>query len=80
MNSSDLLSVLSSVCQQIHAAYGLESFIPSSPHELVTKFQGLMFETRNDKPLFVFLDSLDQFRGTLLNISVLRLFLKIYSG
>ena len=66
MNSSDLHSVLRGVCKQIQLAYDLAHPLPSSHKDLVTVFQDYMMggsDLRNDKPLFVFLDSLDQFHG-----------------
>jgi Cdc6-like AAA superfamily ATPase len=67
MNSSDLYSVLQSVCQQIKLVYRLDNVtIPATLKELVKTFESLLqdeSEARIGRPLYVILDSLDQFIG-----------------
>lgn len=67
VHSSDLHSVLTSVCEQIKSIYNKDELVvPNSLKDLVDTFQLLMLEeseARLAKPLYVILDSLDQFLG-----------------
>lgn len=72
MYSSDLHNVLTSVCEQIKLIYKKDKLVvPSVQKELVECFQNLMMEESEERlatPLFVILDSLDQFLGKILFI------------
>lgn len=60
-DSSSLVPLLTSICQQISIFYelGCDS-IPSYPSSLVAHFKSLMELGSSDRPLVLFLDSLDQ--------------------
>ena len=63
--SSDGRSLLESLCRQISRSYNVnEANIPSDYRELVTAFQKCLSLARLEKPLFIFLDALDQLADT----------------
>lgn len=63
MLSSDVHSVLQSICQQIKHAYNLTKGIPEEQSKLVLTFQEFCTTEQTEKPLYILIDSLDQFKG-----------------
>lgn len=58
--SSDLRSLLESLCKQIAGAYGDQTPVPSSPRELIEDFPKRLAFATAERPLVLFLDALDQ--------------------
>ena len=59
--SSDIAQTLQSVCQQIAVNFNLSDFkCPTDFNDTVRTFHALLSKATYDKPLFLFLDSLDQ--------------------
>ncbi|MBN1387603.1 MAG: DUF4062 domain-containing protein [Bacteroidales bacterium] len=59
-NSSIVRSLLEDLCRQISRAYGADEDIPTSYEDLVQEFPGRLALATGDKPLVLFLDSIDQ--------------------
>lgn len=60
-DSSSLVPLLTSICQQISIFYDLScDTIPSYPSSLIAHFKSLLERATPDRPLMLFLDSLDQ--------------------
>ena len=60
LNSSDGRALLEDLCRQISRTYGEEEAVPTAFEELVEKFHKRLALAIADKPLILFLDSLDQ--------------------
>jgi len=60
LNSSDGRALLEDLCRQISRAYGEEEALPTAFEELVEEFHKRLALATADKPLILFLDSLDQ--------------------
>ena len=60
ISSSDGRSLLEDLCRQIALSYGQEADLPTAYEELVEEFPKIMALATADKPLIIFLDSLDQ--------------------
>ena len=59
--SSDIAQTLQSVCQQIAVNFNLNDFkSPTDANDTVRTFHALLSKATYEKPLFLFLDSLDQ--------------------
>lgn len=58
--SSDIRSLLESLCRQLAKDYGEEKDIPTSFEDLVKDFPKHLALASEDKPLILFIDSLDQ--------------------
>jgi len=59
-NSSDGRFLLEDLCRQISSAYGEDKTLPTSYEDLVKEFAESLALAKADKPLIIFLDSLDQ--------------------
>jgi NACHT domain- and WD repeat-containing protein len=59
-NSSDGRMLLEDLCRQISKIYGGEETLPTSYEDLVDEFPKRLALATSDKPLVLFLDSLDQ--------------------
>lgn len=60
LHSSDVRALLEDLCRQISRAYGVEDAIPTTYEDLVQEFPRRLASASADKPLILFLDSLDQ--------------------
>ena len=60
LHSSDVRVLLEDLCRQISRAYGVEDAIPTTYNDLVQEFPKRLASASADKPLILFLDSLDQ--------------------
>lgn len=60
INSSDVRALLEDLCRQISEAYGVDKAIPTTYEDLVQEFPKRLASASADKPLILFLDSLDQ--------------------
>lgn len=59
--SSDVRSLLQSLCRQLSRAYGIdEADVPNEYQELVNYFQALIGAASETQPLVLFIDALDQ--------------------
>lgn len=59
-NSSLVRSLLEDLCRQISLAYGADEDIPTTYEDLIQEFPTRLALASADKPLILFLDSLDQ--------------------
>jgi hypothetical protein len=62
--SSDIRSVLVSVCEAIRARYALTDDVPQEYEELIKAFPLFLENATTEKPLVIFLDALDQLSST----------------
>jgi len=60
LNSADGRALLEDLCRQISRVYGEEEALPTAFEELVEEFPKRLALAAADKPLILFLDSLDQ--------------------
>ena len=58
--SSDLSSLLNSLCQELHPWHPIAEALPSDVHDLVQEFQKCLEGATSEKPIILFLDALDQ--------------------
>jgi WD40 repeat protein len=63
-SSSNIFSLLESLCRQIAEMYGTEITIPTEYKELVEEFHEVLGFATVDKPLILLLDALDQLSDT----------------